>query len=236
MSRIPPIAVITPYYQERTSLLEQCHASVQAQTTPCLHVLVADGHPQPELDAWTVDHLRLPCSHRDIGSTPRLIGAIHAIGLGCELITFLDADNWLQPDHCATVLEAVRSSGAAFLSTSRRLHAPDGTYFADCPNTDPDRFIDTNCMTFARPAFPLLQHWVLMPSYAHLIGDRVMLDHVRRSGLPRRHLDITSVCYRCGKDGIYRQLGLPIPEGVEPAPDYAASFRRWEADGHPALI
>ena len=32
--------------------------------------------------------------HGDIGSTPRLIGSYHAIGLGVDAVAFLDADNW----------------------------------------------------------------------------------------------------------------------------------------------
>ena len=74
-----------------------------------------------------------------------------------------------------------------------------------------------------------------MPQYAHLIGDRVMLHHVRTAGIPREHLKRASVHYRCGKAGIYRQLGLPVPAGVSPPPNYAASFRQWVADGNPSL-
>ena len=107
-----------------------------------------------------------------------------------------------------------------------------GRYLSECPNTDPERFIDTNCMAFARPAFALLTQWVLMPAYAHLIGDRVMLHHVRASGLPMQHLHKSLIHYRCGKAGIYRQLGVPVPFGVSEPPDYSASFRQWVADGN----
>ena len=104
-----------------------------------------------------------------------------------------------------------------------------------CPLTDPDRFIDTNAMLFGRGAFPLLHQWVLMPPYGHLIGDRIMLQKVKASGLKRQHLDQYSVFYRCSKEGLYRQMNEPIPEGVEPRPNYEASFRQWEQDGQPPL-
>jgi hypothetical protein len=104
-----------------------------------------------------------------------------------------------------------------------------------CPITDAERFIDTNCMLFTRQAFPLLHHWVLMPRYGHLIGDRIMLQHVRESGLPRHHLNLATVYYRCGKEGLYRQLGEPIPAGVKPRPDYEWAASQWCADGHQAL-
>jgi hypothetical protein len=229
------VAVITPYYRESVELLQVCHDSVAAQDYSCRHVLVADGFPQESLDNWPVDHLRLPEPHHDIGSTPRLIGAVHAIGLGADLILFLDADNWYASDHVASVVACIAETGAAFVSCGRHLHDPDGRYLAECPNIDPERFVDTNCMAFARPAFGLLSQWVLMPPYAHLIGDRVMLNHVRHSGLPCQHLSRPSVHYRCGKAGIYWQLGLPLPSGVSAPPDYASSFRQWVADGNPPL-
>ena len=90
-------------------------------------------------------------------------------------------------------------------------------------------------MLFGKRAFHQLHHWVLMPSYGHLIGDRIMLNHVRRSNLQRHHLNQGSVFYRCAKEGLYRQMGEVIPEGVQPRPDYEASFRQWEADGQPPL-
>ena len=229
------VAVITPYYKESKARLKTCHDSVTAQSYPCRHVLVADGHPKSLLNNWELDHVRLPHSHHDIGSTPRLIGAVHAIGLGVDVITFLDADNWYAPDHVAAVVKCIQSTNVAFVSTSRTLHDPSGLFLADCPNTHPDRFIDTNCMAFAEPAFGLLMRWVLMPSYAHVIGDRVMLQYIRESGLRRQHLNTHSVGYRCGKAGIYRQLGLPVPPGVEEPPDYASALAQWKADGHPSL-
>lgn len=233
---LPAVAVVTPYCGEDLTLLEQCHQSVRAQTHPCLHVLVADGQPQPPLDQWSAHHVTLPVSHHDIGSTPRLIGCFHAIGLGVEAVAFLDADNWYEPNHIAEMMAARHNQGAAFVSSGRMLWSLAGHAMAPCPLIDPDRFIDTNCMLFGREAFGLLHHWVLMPDYGHLIGDRIMLHHVRQSGLPMAHVPLPTVNYRCGKEGLYRQLGQPIPAGVQPRPDYKASFDRWVADGHPSLL
>ena len=233
--QIPRVAVITPYYTESLALLEQCHQSVRAQSEPCLHVLVADGHPRPRINHWDAEHVRLPRSHGDIGSTPRLIGCYHAIGLGVEAVAFLDADNWYGPDHIAHLLEVMDAQQADFVSSSRTLCRLDGSVMGPCPLTDPERFIDTNAMLFGRGAFPLLHQWVLMPDYGHLIGDRVMLHHIKQAGVKRQHIDQASVFYRCAKEGLYRQMGEAIPEGVQPRPDYEASFDRWEAEGLPPL-
>ena len=232
---IGKVAVITPYHREGLELLEQCHRSVKAQTMACRHVLVADGHPQAELQGWGIDHVLLPTSHDDIGSTPRLIGSYHAIGLGVDAVAFLDADNWYEPHHIEQMMVCREQSGAAFVSSSRLLCRLDGSPIGPCPITDPDCFIDTSCMLFGREAFHLLHHWALMPPYAHLIGDRVMLHHVRESGLIRKHLNDPSVCYRCGKEGLYRQMGEVIPPGVQPMPNYEAAFRQWQQDGYPPL-
>lgn len=233
---LPRVAVVTPYYREEPSVLRQCHESVLAQTYPCLHVLVADGEPLQDIYSWAAHHVVLPASHGDIGSTPRLIGSLHAIGLGVDAVAFLDADNWYAPDHIADLVDARERERAGFVSSSRLLCRLDGTPMAPCPLTDPDHFIDTNCMLFGREAFHLLHHWVLMPDYGHLIGDRIMLHHVRQSGVARAHVPNPSVFYRCGKEGLYRQLGEPVPVGVSPRPDYERSFQLWLADGFPPLV
>jgi len=233
---LPRVAVITPYHRESLELLQQCHHSVLVQHEACVHVMVADGEPQQELAAWPVEHIQLPRSHGDIGSTPRLIGAYHAIGLGVEAVTFLDADNWYQPQHVAEMMRIRQQNGAAFVSSSRLLCRLDGTPMGDCPLTNPDHFVDTNCMLFGREAFHLLDQCVLMPPYAHLIGDRVMLLHVHRAGVKRAHLPQASVCYRCGKEGLYHQMGEAVPAGVQPMPDYRAAMKRWQEDGYPPLL
>lgn len=232
---LPRVAVITPYYKEPLTQLRQCHDSVLAQSEPCLHVLVADGHRRRRLNHWRAEHVRLPRNHGDIGSTPRLIGCYHAIGLGVDAVAFLDADNWYRSDHIANLLAAMDQHQTDFVSSSRTLCRLDGTVMGPCPLTDPERFIDTNAMLFGRGAFPLLHQWVLMPPYGHLIGDRIMLHHLKQSRIRREHLSEHSVFYRCSKEGLYRQMHEKIPAGVHKRPDYEASFRAWEADGHSPL-
>jgi len=229
------VAVVTPYYQEPLEWLLKTHESVLAQSYACRHVLVADGFPRKELSGWDVDHVLLPKAHGDIGSTPRLIGAYHAIGLGFNAIAFLDADNWYAPDHIAGLVKLAQSVDAGFVSSGRWLCRIDGSLMKVCPNTNPDLFIDTNCMMFMRSAFPLLAQWVLMPSYGHVIGDRIMYHAVRQSGVRRAHSENPTVFYRCSKAGIYRVLGEPIPPGVVEPPNYSVAFRRWVEDGNPPL-
>ena len=230
------MAVITPYYKEPLDQLRQCHDSVLAQSESCLHVLVADGHPRRRINHWRAEHVRLPSSHGDIGSTPRLIGSYHAIGLGVEAVAFLDADNWYRSDHIANLLSEMDQHQADFVSCSRTLCRLDGSVMGPCPLTNADHFVDTNAMLFGRGSFHLLHNWVLMPNYGHLIGDRIMLHHLKQSGINRKHVNQESVFYRCAKEGLYRQMNNKIPPGVTRRPDYEASFQAWEDDGHPPLV
>jgi glycosyltransferase involved in cell wall biosynthesis len=229
------VAVITPYHREVRSYLEACHRSVSEQTHDCRHVMVADGNPDPVAMNWDADHIVLPYPHDDIGSTPRAIGALHAIGAGFDAVAFLDADNWYAPDHIAALAGLHYETGAAILTASRHLCRLDGSVMATCPHSNGEDFVDTSCMMLMRPAFHLASKWALLPPYAHLIGDRIMLHYMKESGLPRVHLSRPTVFYRCGKAGIYRDLGEPIPEGVMPRPDYGAAFARWEAEGNPSV-
>lgn len=228
------VAVITPYFKESLHVLQQCHDSVCGQSSECLHVMVADGFPRPEVDSWKVDHIVLPRTHGDVGSTPRLIGCYHAIGLGYDAVAFLDSDNWYRHDHL-TKLVALIKSGAAFAASNRVICSLDGTVMARCPITDPERFVDTSCMLFSRPAFHLLHNLALMPDYGHVISDRILLHHVKQSGVQRAFESQPTVFYRAGKAGLYRRLGVPIPEGVEPQPDYDSIFESWELDGNAPL-
>lgn len=230
------VAVITPYHKEALPFLQRCHESVTRQTCPCLHVMVADGFPVDDVARWPADHVVLPQAHNDIGSTPRLIGSYHAIGLGYDAVAFLDADNWYREDHVAALVRLCTENDAGFASSGRMLCRLDGSPMAPCGATDPDVFVDTNCMFFARPAFPLLAHWTLMPSYAHVVGDQIMLDQVIRSGVRRVHNPDPTVFYRCGKAGIYRMLGEPVPPGVQPRLELKEVYERWIREGHPPLI
>ena len=104
------VAVVTPYFKESPATLQRCLASVSAQTYPrVIHYMVADGFPQTALLAqWPgVRHVQLPNAHANFGCTPRGIGAQCALADGVDVVCFLDADNLLEPEHVATVVQTV---------------------------------------------------------------------------------------------------------------------------------
>lgn len=229
------VAVITPYYQENIEIIRQCHRSVEEQVWPCRHVFVADGYAREEINSWNADHIILPKSHSDIGSTPRLIGAYHAIGMGHTSVAFLDVDNWYESTHIHQLMNLSQSSGASFLSSSRLLCRLDGSVMAKCPLTKDGQFVDTSCMLFMPGAFHILHKWVLMPRYGHIIGDRIIYYYICSSGITRSHNENATVYYRCGKEGLYKQLGEKIPKAVKPRPDYDSAHKMWIQSGNPPL-
>jgi hypothetical protein len=230
------IAVITPYFRESLSILHQCHRSVQAQSVPCTHVMVADGFPSANIESWEVDHVILPRAHDDAGSTPRAIGSFHAVGLGYDAVAFLDADNWYRPDHLETLLRLHARTGASFLSASRLLCRLDGSVMGPCAMCDGTTFIDTSCMLIMRPAFGVLANWCLIPPYAHVVSDRAFLYLARAAGTTFAHSPEPTLHYRCKRSDAYLRMGESPPPEAQPAPDYATGFRRWIEDGHRPLI
>lgn len=230
------VAVITPYYKENIDTLKKCHTSVINQTHKCTHVMVADGFPKKEIDKWNVHHVKLPKPHNDIGSTPRLIGCYHAIGLGYDAVAFLDADNWYREDHIDSLVKLFNITNAAFLYSNRYLCRLDDSIIKVDNQSVTPKFVDTNCMMFTRAGYQILQKWVLMPSYGHLIGDRVMTYYVKESGAEIAYTQTPTVFYRCTKEGVYIANGETPPKGTLPRPNYEESFRKWVEDGYPRIV
>jgi len=93
------VAYITPYFKEDADILERCIRSVQAQTIKADHFLISDGYQQDWVANRVARHIPLGKSHGDYGNTPRGIGAQLAVSEGYDAIGFLDADNWIDPEH-----------------------------------------------------------------------------------------------------------------------------------------
>ena len=230
------VAVVTPYHGEDPATLLRCHQSVVSQSIACTHVMVADGCPSVEVAKWPVEHVISPRAHHDYGSTPRVLGAFHAIGMQFDGIAFLDADNWYAREHIASLLKLHEQTGAPFLTSSRLLCRLDGSVMGPCYMTDGSSFVDTSCMLLMREAFGLIANWCLMPDYAQIISDRVFLFQAKAAGIGVDHTGEPTVYYRCGKAGIYHHFGETPPPGVQPKPDYDAACRRWQAEGNPPLV
>lgn len=231
-------AIVTPYFQEPSSLLERCIQSVARQTVKADHILVADGHPQDWIDAQPVRHLRLDRSHGDYGNTPRGIGAMLAIAEQYDGIGLLDADNWLEPDHVQTCVRVFESAAAQapidYVIARRFLRRPDQTILP-APDEPIAEHVDTNCFFFLPSSYHLVPYFGTMHKALSPICDRIFYMAVRNRGLRGAVTDHETVNYHCLWEAIYQALGEAPPDGAKPVID-SASVQAWINARSPAEV
>jgi hypothetical protein len=226
MRSVGRYAVVTPYYKEQRRLLERAMSSVCLQTVPADHLLIADGFPQDWIDAEPVRHFRLDKAHGDYGNTPRGYGAMIAAAEQYDAICFLDADNWLEPDHVEHCLEVAASAADGvcdFVIARRTFRRPDETIMeiADEPIR---QHVDTGCFFFLKGTYHLLPVWMLMPRELSILGDRIFWKAVQGNPLFVGVAKRPTVNYHCLWAGMYRSLG------EEPPADAKASIDRQPID------
>jgi hypothetical protein len=220
-------AIITPYYKESRDLLERCLQSVARQSVRADHIVVSDGFPQPWLDTEPVRHIKLDRAHGDFGNTPRGVGSLLAIAEGYDGIGFLDADNWLEPDHVETCIRtratAERDSGieADFVIARRHLRRPDGTVLP-VPDENPSEHVDTSCFFMLPNSFHVIPHFAAMPKQFSPMGDRIFYGAVKAHGLNGVVAPHKTVNYHCLYKFDYLRAGETPPVGARPNVDEAA--------------
>ncbi len=208
--------IVTAYYKENRAVLERCLASVRKQTCPVEHILISDGHPQSWIDLMPVRHIRLDRAHGDYGNTPRVIGALLAVSEGYDGIGFLDADNWLEPDHVASCANtAAGSPEADFLIARWILRRPDETALPLADDIFPDH-VDTSCFFFLPGSFHMLSHFSLMPQAFSLVGDKVFYMAMKAAQMVGAKLDHQTVNYSCLWPSLYRMAGEEPPPEAKP--------------------
>ncbi len=237
------VAVVTPYHREDLEVLQRCHESVLAQTYPCRHIMVADGAPRDEIDAWQVDHVRMPAPCADYGDTPRAAGGDHAHALGCGAIAYLDADNSFRPRHVESLVGTHAITGASVVFSGRTWHLPDGRMLPVIDPEDGRSHVDTSCLFLAGDLATLAAVWILYPRPLALIDDRIVIRILRARGLRFACTGALTTRYTARFAWMYRALDLPVPDGaradfdVTPAAAYlrtlsardgASLMRHWE--------
>ncbi len=217
----PKITVVTPYHRESLEWLRRCHESVMTQQVEAniTHVMVADGHPRPEIDQWNVTHIRLPKEHGDNGNTPRAVGSVVAQTNGAEFIAFLDADNWYYPDHLASMLEGHRQTGASVICAWRDFYTPEGQKLA-MTEIDEDNLthVDTSGLMLHRSVFDLNTIWSAMPKTLSPICDRVFFLGAKHRKYMQCFTRKRSVAFTTLYSAHYTGLGLPEPKNGKTIP------------------
>jgi hypothetical protein len=224
------VAVITPYYRESSAYLRRAHESVLAQTHPATHFMVADGHPNPLVNDWAVEHIVLPRAHHDFGDTPRVIGSICALGQGYEAIAFLDADNWFRPDHIEAMVTAHRETGHNVCVASRSMHRLDGSLMYVEPS-DEDH-VDTSCFFLVGEAVRMIPLMAIKPKPLSEINDRIFWKCLRERGFGFVRVPAATVAYTSKWKITYQAVGETPPEGADQEVA-GADARRWLAEASP---
>ncbi|MFN4129916.1 MAG: glycosyltransferase family 2 protein [Paracoccaceae bacterium] len=209
------VAVITPYYKETDKTLMTCLESVAAQTAPCDHFMVSDGFPNAVVEKSGITHIRLPRAHADNGNTPRVLGGISAFNLGYDAIAFLDADNWFEPAHVATMLALHHQTGAAVCTSNRFMHRGDGSFMFVDDKNDGNTHVDTSCFFLTAVCRPVLAKWSMMPRQLGPICDTIYLGSIKQHRLSLAHDATPTVRFRTTYEADFRRLGEPMPPDVK---------------------
>lgn len=206
------IAVVTPYYKETDMQLNRCMSSVNSQTYPVTHIMVADGYPRSlDPNYRFVEHIILPHSHNDAGATPRALGALSAFSRGYDAVAFLDADNWYEPNHVDTMIKVIEDSHADAVVATRTIHAQDGTpMYVDTVESNGENMVDTNSWFVTRKTMHLMTTWVVDPAQ-RLWSDRHFAKAMFSCGINIVRCDEPTVAYVTKWAWHYKHAGLTIP-------------------------
>jgi len=210
-------AAITPYYKEEPHFLERCMSSVRHQTYDTDHFLISDGFAQDWIDKVGVRHIRLGVAHGDYGNTPRGIGGLLAASEHYDGIFFLDADNWLEPNHVEHCVRAAETKFGNALDCDlviarRTFRRPDASIM---PIAEEPDHVDTNCLFFLPGAYDLLSIWVTMPKMMSSLGDRYFYRLLSSKNLNMAQCLEPTVNYHCIWAVLYQMLGEELPEGAK---------------------
>jgi hypothetical protein len=191
------------------------------------HLIVTDGAFENFLSCPPDVHvLNLPKRTGDFGDTPRAVGSMYALSLRANLLSYLDADNWVVPDHLASILDAIVPCDALVITTKRQFAAIDGRPLgAICLTSNGIEFCDTNCLTLYGAALRLGLCWGDIHPGEHAIDDRVVWGEIRKSSIPCIHTDLATVFYRANSAGIYHDLGLTPPDDARSTSSISEALR-----------
>ncbi len=187
------------------------------------HFMIADGFALDEIDAWQVQHVKLPQAHADNGDTPRGLGSLLAKAQGYDFIAYLDADNWFHAGHLESLLALHAQTGHAICSSFRTFHGLAGELL-DITESDENalKHVDTSCFLIHRSSFDVIDVWIDMPRILSPICDRVFLASLMHKRRGIQSTGLRSVAFRTQYAQHYRAAGAALPPGAKEG-DFAAA-------------
>lgn len=222
------VAVVTPYYREDEAVLRACLDSVKAQTIPCRHVMHADGYPVPYIGEYDVDHIVSSKPHRDNGNFGRGIGALHAFQQDCDYVAFLDADNWLAPNHCESLVATLERTGAHVAASGRAICSLSGEVMLPFdPTSDGVSFADTSTLMVRKTLMPLMLLWTAMPRQMGPACDQLFWMAMQARGIKPAPSGLPTMFFRSQYANHYRVLERPVPAGAKEKDEMDATIAFW---------
>jgi glycosyltransferase involved in cell wall biosynthesis len=198
------VTVITATIGHR--FLGRCAESVQRQTYPHVeHYVVADGIEHHEKMVRGLDAFRgarkklvatvLPYATGKEGWCGHRIYAAFSMLCNTEFVCFLDDDNWFEPDHIESLVNAMRATNAAWGFSLRRIMDAGANFLAldQCEslgNLHPvfdnpiDWHVDTNCYLLRREtAVAVAPVWYrpIAGAINHVTADRMVVRYLMQS-------------------------------------------------------
>ena len=192
------VAVVTATTGRET--LKQTLDSVAAQTVPCRHYVFVDGVNWPDLiDIYDqgIEWCRMPVRTGGNGMMNGGIVAASAFLVQEDLICWLDDDNWFEPNHIETMLEAKGNKPYAY--SLRKLVEDSGDFF------DYDDFeslgqhsncIDLNCYLMDRALATQIAPLWYKTTGDLMVGDRFVYECLKQNNLPFGETGKYTVNYR----------------------------------------
>jgi len=132
----PTIGIVTPTIGNVELL--QCLRSVYSQTIPVKHYLVIDGYQYvdrvfQQLSQLTFeerDQIKLITLEENVGKeyySHRAYASVPIL-MNCDYVMYLDADNWLNPNHAKSCLQAIQEFQVPWAFSYRNIHRKDGSF------------------------------------------------------------------------------------------------------------
>jgi glycosyltransferase involved in cell wall biosynthesis len=177
------IAVVTAT-TGRESLLQTIE-SVKKQTYPCNHYIFVDGqHELPPYD----DYKNIVVLPKPTGLNGMMNGGIVAASAYLvteDYICWIDDDNWIDPNHVESLVEAIENKPYAY--SLRKLMEPDGAFWAndDCESLGHHAdLIDLNCYLMKRDLATGLAPCWYQTTGELCLGDRYVWAMLKQNSIP----------------------------------------------------
>ena len=148
-------------------------------------------------------------------------GSLLAISEGFEGFGFLDADNWLEPDHVELCVQSGISAGKSsfdYVVAQRHHRRPDETII---PVQEEKGHVDTNRLFMLKGSFFVAPFFATMPKQLSVVGDRLFYQALQARGLKAAVVPTKTVNDLCLWEAFYRHMGETPPPGAKPGIDVA---------------